>query len=288
LPGTFAGIIVRLDGAEPHDRTPADDPAVNPLSQGIPNFDFYSMEVVQRIGYDSFCPDNGVLFSKNKDKESRNGGPNGFNCFNWVIDAHPEDINMVDYIKPDGHKVMRTIADYRQLNDALFHAGTNSGSFNEWTDEHNRLHFYIIDIEKNEEGILSYEIGVRSLDGSGPQKRSLSVSPPPVEKVSDSVYVFFTVKNTSENSATLSSFHSQDTSSRFTSEILRMSVNTENAGWSAQLMNNFISLKPGETSDVPVYVTHEERAAGKTKINLTVQSESDPDIVVVASKAIKR
>ena len=32
LPGTFAGIIVRLDGAEPHDRTPVDDPAVNPLS----------------------------------------------------------------------------------------------------------------------------------------------------------------------------------------------------------------------------------------------------------------
>ena len=79
--------------AEPHDRTPVDDPSVNPLSQGIPNFDFYSLEVVQRIGYDSFCPDNGVLLAKNKDKESRNGGPNGFNCFNWVIDAHPEDIN---------------------------------------------------------------------------------------------------------------------------------------------------------------------------------------------------
>jgi hypothetical protein len=183
---------------------------------------------------------------------------------------------------------MRTIADYRQLNDALFHAGTNSGSFNEWTDEHNRLHFYILNVEKNEEGILSYEVGVRSLDGSEPQKRSLSVSPPPVKKVSDSVYVFFTVKNTSENSATLSSFHSQDTSSLLTSDILRLSVNTENAGWSAQLLNNFISLKPGETADVPVYLTHEKRAAGKTKINLTVQSESDPSIKVVSSKVIKR
>ena len=30
---------------------------------------------------------------------------------------------MVDYVKPNGEKVMRTIADYRQLNDALFHAG---------------------------------------------------------------------------------------------------------------------------------------------------------------------
>ena len=123
LPGTYAGLIVRLDGAEPQDKTPVDDPSVNPLSPGIPNFNFYSLETIQRIGYDSFCPDNGVLLAKNKDKESRNGGTNGFNCFNWVIDAHPEDIAKIDYIKPDGSVVMRTIADYRQLNDALFHAG---------------------------------------------------------------------------------------------------------------------------------------------------------------------
>ncbi len=126
--GNFAGFIVRLDGAEPNDRTPYVDPATDPLSQGNPTFNFYSMEVVQRIGYDSFCPDNGVLLAKNKDHEGRNGGPNEFNCFNWVIDAHPEDINMVDYVKPNGTKVMRTVADYRQLNDALFHAGLNSGS----------------------------------------------------------------------------------------------------------------------------------------------------------------
>jgi M6 family metalloprotease-like protein len=170
LPGTFAGIIVRLDGAEPHDRTPADDPATNPLSPGIPNYDFYSVEVVQRIGYDSFCPDNGVLLARNKDKESRNGGPNGFNCFNWVIDAHPEDINKVDYIKPDGERIMRTIADYRQLNDALFHAGLNSGSQFEWEDKPNRLHFYVIDIQKNDDGIISYKIGVRSLTDQARKK----------------------------------------------------------------------------------------------------------------------
>ena len=46
----------------------------------------------------------------------------------WDIDANPQDINQVDYYKPDGTPVMRTVADYRQLNDALFNAGTNSGS----------------------------------------------------------------------------------------------------------------------------------------------------------------
>ena len=124
------------------------------------------MEVVQRIGYDSFTPDNGVLIAKNKDKESKSCG---YNCFTWVIDAHPEDINVPDSSRPHGEPVMRSVADYRQLNDALFHAGFNSGSQYEWEDVANRLHFYVIDAHKDERGILSYQLGVRSLDGSGSQ-----------------------------------------------------------------------------------------------------------------------
>ena len=280
LPGTFAGIIVRLDGAEPHDRTPADDPATNPLSPGIPNYDFYSVEVVQRIGYDSFCPDNGVLLARNKDKESRNGGPNGFNCFNWVIDAHPEDINKVDYIKPDGERIMRTIADYRQLNDALFHAGLNSGSQFEWEDKPNRLHFYVIDIQKNDDGIISYKIGVRSLDGSGQQKRDFIIKPPAIKKIRGNAgYVFFSVTNTGEPSATDPSLHFQNTSRWLNSEIYRLSTNVVDKGWSAQLINGLISLKPGETTEVPVYLEHVKGASRKAKVTLTVRSECDLSLI---------
>lgn len=275
LPGTFAGIIVRLDGAEPHDRTTADDPSKNPLSPGIPNYDYYSMEVVQRIGYDSFCPDNGVLLAKNKDKESRNGGPNEFNCFSWVIDAHPEDINMVDYIRPDGREIMRTVADYRQLNDALFHAGTNSGSLNEWVDEYNRLHFYVIDLKKNDQGILSYKLGVRSLDSSLPVEGELSLKARLTKGSSDSIY--FNVKNIRRMQAGKN--HLQD--------ILRLSVSAGDSGWSVHLLNNFISLVPGESQEIPVLLTHENGAAGKTKITLTVQSESNPDVKVIMSDKIK-
>jgi M6 family metalloprotease-like protein len=289
LPGTFAGIIVRLDGAEPNDRTPADDPATNPLSPGIPNFDYYSLEVVQRIGYDSFCPDNGVLLAKNKDKESRNGGPNGFNCFNWVIDAHPENIKKIDYIRPDGFPVMRTVADYRQLNDALFHAGLNSGSQFEWEDEANRLHFYIIDVKKNEDGILSYRIGVRSLDGSGLQKRDFNVTHPPVRKIKgNSGYVFFTVANTGKPSATDTSLHHQNTSPWLNSDIYRLSVKCEGTGYSVLLLNELISLEPGETAEIPVYVSLEKGASRKAKINLTVISESNPDRKVTLPVVIKR
>jgi M6 family metalloprotease-like protein len=288
LPGTFAGIIVKLDGAEPHDRTPVDDPATNPLSPGISNYDFYSLEVVQRIGYDSFCPDNGVLLAKNKDEESRNGGPNGFNCFNWVIDAHPEDINKIDYIRPDGYPVMRTVADYRQLNDALFHAGLNSGSQSEWEDTSNRLHFYIIDFQKNNEGIITYKIGVRSLDGSGLQKRNFTVTPPSERKIKGKTgYVFFTVTNTGEPSAADPSLHYQNASRWLNSDIYRLSVSCEGTGYSAQLLNGLISLESGETGEVPVYISFEKGSSHKTKINLNVQSESDPGLKVTRSITIK-
>ncbi len=288
LPGTFAGIVVRLDGAEPRDRTPADDPAINPLSPGIPNFDNYSLEVVQRIGYDSFCPDNGVLLAKNKDKESSNGGPNGFNCFNWVIDAHPEDINMVDYVRPDGQKVMRTIADYRQLNDALFHAGLGSGSFPEWSDEHNRLHFYVIDIE-NKDGILSYELGVRSLDGSGPQRRGVIVTLPRERKIKGgSAYMIFKVRNTGEPSAIDPALHEQNSSRWLNSDIFRLTATCRGEECTLKLLNGFISLLPGETGEVPVYVSFKGEASRKARISLTITSESDPAANITGTITVKR
>jgi hypothetical protein len=74
---------------------------------------------------------------------------------------------------PDGTRVMRTAADYRQLNDALFHAGLNSGSSCEYDDENNRLHFYTIDVARDSSGILSYTIGVTSSDNTNSRERGV-------------------------------------------------------------------------------------------------------------------
>jgi M6 family metalloprotease-like protein len=278
LPGTFAGVIIRLDGDEPHDRTPVDDPSVNPLSPGIPNFDFYSLEVVQRIGYDSFCPDNGVLIAKNKDNESRNGGPNGFNCFNWVIDAHPEDIKKVDYYKPDGKPVMRTIADYRQLNDALFHAGLNSGSLFEWEDTPNRLHFYIIDLKKNDEGILIYEIGVRSLDCQAEDNSRINIVSPPVRKMTSLSGNFTFLVNSITGDKTFSLINN----------IYRLSVDIEGKGWNAQLLNSLISLKTDTPGKIEVFISREDSTSRSAEVTLTLRDECNPSKVVTSSFKIKR
>lgn len=267
LKGEYAGLIVRLDGAEPHDRTPADDPAVNPLSPGKPRYDFYSMEVVQRIGYDSFCPDNGVLLAKNTDKEGRNGGPNEFNCFNWVIDAHPEDINMVDYVKPNGEKVMRTIADYRQLNDALFHAGVNSGSQFEYVDEFNRLHFYVIDIHRNDQGILSYTLGVRSLDSkvsAGP----LALAAQPEFKMDGEVSkVIFTLKG---------------------NDIYRLKANVTGDGWHAVILNELAASADGDEVSIPVWLTAQPGCSKKAEVTLSAVSESNNEINATAKILLRR
>jgi M6 family metalloprotease-like protein len=280
LQGEYAGVIIRLDGAEPRDRALVDDPAVNPFSPGIPNYDFYSLETVQRIGYDSFCPDNGVLLAKNKDKESRNGGPNGFNCFNWVIDAHPEDIKKADYKRPDGSTVMRTIADYRQLNDALFHAGNNSGSQFEYADTPNRLHFYIIDLQKNPSGILSYKIGVRSLDGSGPQKRGVTVVPPSTVKMKNPAeYCNYSITNTGTPSKI---------NPLYENDIYRLSVSIEGEGWNVQLLNSLTAVRQGNSEKIPVYISHNKTSSNSAKVTLTVRSENDPAISVTSSSIIKK
>jgi M6 family metalloprotease-like protein len=254
LPGTYAGLVVRLDGNAPKDRTPETDPATDPLSPGKSNYDFYSLEVVQRIGYDSYTPDNGVLIAKNKDKESNNGGPNGFNCFNWVIDANPQDIKQVDYLRPgDGSPVMRTLADYRQLNDALFHAGTRSGSKAEWVDEANRLQFYILEKIVQKDGILSYRIGVRSLDAVNKSGVTAKFTKAP-DKVS------LVVTNSGKQQ-----------------DIYRLKV----LQGDLCLTNEFVALSAGETAEVTAYLP--QGAPVGTKYALQVTSESDPKTVATCS-----
>ncbi len=290
LPGTFAGILVRLDGPEPGDRTLPDDPAVNPLSPGIPNYNFYSLEVVQRIGYDSFTPDKGVLIAKNKDRlRGRNGGPNAFNSYIWVIDAHPEDINTVDYTKPNGEKVMRTIADYRQLNDALFHAGLNSGSQFEWEDTPNRLHFYVIDVKKNTEGILSYTLAVRSLDGSGQHERGVVLDAKAKQKVrEDNAPVTFTLRNTGRFAETDKALHPADASAYLNSDVYRLSVSVEGKGWAVQLLNSLAAVEFGKSQMVKVYVSQEDGGARSATVTLRATSEGDTSRTASAKVKVSR
>ena len=282
-PDELAGVTVRLDGDAPQDRTPACDMKADPLCAGDSVFNFYTIEVVQRIGYDSFTPDHGVLIAKNKERE----GPScGYNCFTWVIDAQPGDMKMVDFARPDGTKVMRTIADYRQLNDALFHAGLHSGTDYEWEDTPNRLHFYVIDVHRDPQGVLSYTVGVRSLDGAGPQARGVSLTAP--ASVSGASAQFeLTITNTGAAAAVGAALHPQDASAYTNADIYRLSANVSNNGWTVRTLSALAAVRFGESIRIPVHATAGTGASGSATATLTAVSESDPSKKATVTIALR-
>jgi hypothetical protein len=278
IPGTVSGVVVRLDGLAPQDKTPVDDPATNPLSSGVPNFNFYTMEVVQRLGYDSFTPDNGVLLAKNKDRASNTGGPNGPTVFAWTIDAHPEDIKKLDFKRPNGEPVMRSVADYRQLNDALFHVGTNSGSAFEWEDTANRLHFYVVDRRRDERGILVYTLAVRSLDGDGPHHRGVELSPRDTGESTRRIVVVG-VTNTGRAAPIAANVHPRDASQALGFDVFRLSASNEGQGWRASLPNDLVAVRNGETRPIEAYGSPVNGASASATLIIMAKSESDPAAV---------
>ncbi|MCJ7488354.1 MAG: peptidase M6, partial [Candidatus Aminicenantes bacterium] len=201
----------------------------------------------------------------------------------------PEDINIVDYVKPNGEKVMRTVADYRQLNDALFHAGLDSGSEYEWEDTPNRLHFYVIDLAKDKDGILSYRLAVRSLDGAGPQERGVALTAKAGLAVKQpNTPVVFTLSNTGKAAAADTASSQGAAGANLNSDVYRLSVSVEGTGWTAQLLNGLAAVKAGASQPVTVYVSREDGSTKSAKVTLRATSESDPAKTATASVKVTR
>ena len=166
--GDLAGVNVALDGAgdlNPPCRYQTDAICEGPwitANGGVtPRFNNYTLEVVQQIGSDSFAPGHGVLIGKTKNITTNSSTCGSFFCFLWYIDANPQDINQVDFVRADGTPVKATLGDERQLNDGSFNAGLNSGSTYEFKAANNKLHFYVIDKREDAQGVLRYTVGVR-------------------------------------------------------------------------------------------------------------------------------
>lgn len=223
------------------------------MQRGEKWYDNYTVEVVDRVGFDSFVPDSGVLIAKTKNSES---APNI-----WVIDSHPEDINLVDFERPDGTIAMLSKGDYQQLSDALFKAGTAPGVVSEYVDEHNRLHFYVLRKNVDDEGVLSYRVAVRHLDGAGPYERGVDVSTNTVNPaVPGRVAVYnYSVTNTGE-----------------ATDLIRLNATTE-AGWEVMIEHSVIEVEAGQTVEVPVYVKIPEGEEAPTKLTFTATSETDAE-----------
>ncbi|MFW6091305.1 MAG: immune inhibitor A domain-containing protein [Actinomycetota bacterium] len=215
----------------------------------------YSMEVVDREGNDSFVPGHGVLLAET----------GGFPRV-WMVDANPEDIDRIDYFRPDGTPVPVVRGDPRQLDDATFHAGTDSGSAYEYVDEPNDLHFYVLDTYRDADGVLRYDVAVRNLEGAGEFERGAGLSEPGTYQVGDDTALLRTeLTNTGEAGEGV-----------FGSDVYRLSAEVDGAGWEAWLPYEVAAVEAGATDDVAVYAVAGDGASESATVTVTATSESDP------------
>lgn len=259
----LVGANIAMNG----DREARCDTQKDPLCDGG-GYNNYTVEVIDRQGADSFTPDSGVMLAKTKNQDAA--------PFVWTVDAHPEDIRTVDFVRPDGTPQFMTVGDYRQLADALFHAGTGSGSQFEYTDTANRLRFYVIDASRDAKGVLSYKLAVRSLDGSGPHTRGVSLGRgTPTGKVPAEVATCqFPLKNTGQVKP-FTNGHPEDVSAYVNSDVYRLSASVSGNGWSVQLPSQLATAKNGATVTVPVNVVRAQTGSFSATVTLTAKSESN-------------
>jgi M6 family metalloprotease-like protein len=260
----LSGVNVVMEGG---DLAPPCDVSADPFCDGR-GYQNYTVEVVDRMGADSFTPDAGVLLAKTKDADRA--------PFEWVVDANPQDIGMTDYVLPDGTEVPITIGDYRQLSDSLFHAGTNSGSEYEYVDQANRLHFYVLDVKRDRHGVLSYTVAIRSLDGAGPQRRGVAVLPTfGLPDRSGLATCKFPLFNTGRGAAPAGT-HPEDVSKYTGGDVYRVSASVAGRGWQVAVPNALATAGFGQYVQVPVYASKSGSGPVVTQVRLTATSEGDP------------
>ncbi|KAF2730981.1 M6 metalloprotease [Polyplosphaeria fusca] len=268
-PGGLMGFNISMKT----DLSPVCNVSTDPYCDGG-KYNAYNMEVIDRMGADSFQPDSGVMISKSRNSDRQQP-------FQWVIDAHPEDIHVVDFYRPNGTASYYSIGDYRQLVDALFHAGTRSGSEFEYVDKANGLHLYIVGKNRDESGVLRYTVGVSSLDKGGANSYKMQLNKGTVDSGAYSTngatayMCSFEIKNSGTYSKS-SAGHPQDLSAYLQYDVYRLSAEVEEKGWKVEVPNALAAVKAGELTTVKVAVGAGSDAGKEAHVKLTVTSESDP------------
>lgn len=233
------------------------------LCSGTENYDNYTVEVVNRVGYDSFAPDAGVLIAKTKNADTL--------PFLWVVDAHPDDIGAIDYVKPTGEPQPYRFGDYRQLSDALFKAGTrgshpnpalsskgyaaNDQTTNTFIDAGNDLKILILDKASDAAGVLSYRVAVMKATPSPVLQYGVSMTG--IEEmgadVGEVVPLRVTVRNTG-----------------IATDVVRVAA--QSTGTELRIPNDLVEVPAGASRTVTIY---KRVPASCSDVVITATSEGD-------------
>ncbi|KAF2849787.1 M6 metalloprotease [Plenodomus tracheiphilus IPT5] len=273
------------------DLSPKCNISLDPFCDGG-NYNNYMMEVIDRMGADSFCPDSGVMISKTKNNDRSQP-------FQWVIDANPQDARVVDFILPNGTARYWSIGDYRQLVDALFHAGTNSGSEYEFVDEANGLHFYVLEKLRDAKGVLQYTVGVAAASGTNTTTTTTNNATYGIELgagklasfslANSSSYCTFELKNTGKPVTLATNPHPQDLSEYLGADIYRLEASVEGEGWRVETPNALAWAGAGKQKSVKVAVgcVGGKVCSKEATVKLRVSSEGDKRVSVVKSCKVR-
>lgn len=247
----------------PQETPNPNDTPVNPRQV----WNKFNIEVVERVGNDSFVAGHGVLIGQSRES----GTPRA-----WLVDANPNDIGRIDFYRPGnatepgGEPVPVVKGDPRQLDDATFHAGTGSGSSYEYVDAPNKLHVYVLDTYRDAEGELFYDVAVRHTDAAGPYERGADLGDAATYAVGDSTaLVNVPLTNTGDAGEGI-----------YGSDVYRISSSVEGEGWDVTLPYEIKAAEAGDTVPVWVYATAGEGASDTATLTVTATSESDPDATV--------
>jgi uncharacterized repeat protein (TIGR02543 family) len=247
------------------------------------NYTGYTIEVVDKTGYDSFVNDHGVMIAK-----TASSGPTTI----FIQDAHPTPLDLIDFVSPDGENAMISDGDQLQLASALFHAGTHSNPtyfkesypakfvagdnrtglhgnvVNEYIDSFNELHFYVLDkiVDQGKYGdFLSYDIAVRS-DAPDAVKvgGQLTLTAAGFEPASQGRYAVqrFTLKQSRDANGF---------------DIIRIRLLGSLAD-EATVLNNVYAIAPGEEISFATYITATDGILDNVPMNkLIVMASSETD-----------
>jgi hypothetical protein len=97
-----------------------------------------------------------------------------------------------------------------------------------------------------------------------------------------------TVRNTGVSLTTSPAGHTRAPLTAFDSDIYRVSVVVEGAGWEAGVQHALVAVKTGESVGVPVFARRNSGNASTAKVTVTLTSESDPSKKATTVTTVRR
>ena len=145
----------------------------------------------------------------------------------------------------------------------------------------------MLDRQRDRRGRLSYVLGIRSLDGSGPQRRGVRLGGDrDVANRRGLASCELPLRNTGRL-VRVAGDHPEGVRRYLDSDIFRLSARVRGRGWTTNLPAELVTTPNGTTTGVTVHARNDFAGAPPGRVRVVARSESDPDAVARASCRVR-